>query len=115
MVIAMPAKNAFSRLLSLPSDAVLRFMRARRRRKQVLSMAHWSDAQLADIGVRRSDINRALTLPFGDDPTDRLAEWRSEANEARRAQYREARETLREIEARRVRRSVAVAGRLAEG
>jgi uncharacterized protein YjiS (DUF1127 family) len=44
-------------------------IRARRSRKAVMSMREFDDAQLADMGLRRSDVDTALDLPFSVDPS----------------------------------------------
>lgn len=44
-------------------------VRASRSRKQVVYMRDFDDAQLADIGLRRSDVENALQMPFATDPS----------------------------------------------
>jgi uncharacterized protein YjiS (DUF1127 family) len=86
----MSLESSFVEIFADALAAFRRLAAAYRSRRQVMQLEEWSDAQLADIGLHRSDINRALALPMSDDPTARLAEWRRESTEARRAQYREA-------------------------
>lgn len=42
-------------------------------RRQVRDLAQWDDRALKDIGLTRSDIAGALSLPLRDDPTLHLA------------------------------------------
>lgn len=46
--------------------------RAWRSRKAIMDMRDFDDAQLADIGLKRSDINMALDLPLSVDPSHHL-------------------------------------------
>jgi uncharacterized protein YjiS (DUF1127 family) len=46
-----------------------RFMTARQSRKLVMDMRDFDDAQLADIGLKRSDVECALQLPYSADPS----------------------------------------------
>ena len=42
-------------------------------RRHVTQLKDWSDEQLKDIGLTRSDVRRALALPFYQDPTSLLS------------------------------------------
>jgi uncharacterized protein YjiS (DUF1127 family) len=46
-----------------------RLVAAWRSRKLVMDMRDFDDAQLADIGLKRSDVERALQLPVSADPS----------------------------------------------
>jgi uncharacterized protein YjiS (DUF1127 family) len=50
-------------------QGLVRMLRARRGRKLVAHMRDFDDAQLADIGLRRSDVDYALQLPLSADPS----------------------------------------------
>jgi hypothetical protein len=43
-----------------------------RSRRVVMDMREFDDAQLADIGLQRRDVNTALELPFTVDPSHYL-------------------------------------------
>lgn len=60
--------NAWRALLGWPAS----FSRAWRGRKLVQDMRDFDDAQLADIGLKRSDVESALLLPFTADPSMHL-------------------------------------------
>jgi uncharacterized protein YjiS (DUF1127 family) len=49
---------------------------AARSRKHVVYMRDFDDAQLADIGLKRSDVENALQLPFAADPSLYLVRMR---------------------------------------
>jgi uncharacterized protein YjiS (DUF1127 family) len=49
--------------------SVRRVMTARHGRKLVTDMRDFDDAQLADIGLKRSDVESALRLPYSADPS----------------------------------------------
>jgi uncharacterized protein YjiS (DUF1127 family) len=53
--------SAWQRLANLPN--------AWRGRKLVMDMRDFDDAQLADIGLRRGDVETALQLPLSADPS----------------------------------------------
>ena len=53
-------------------------MRAIVNRRQVNRLGDLSDHQLADIGLKRSDLVVAMRTPFGIDPTVRLSELANE-------------------------------------
>ncbi|WP_306141096.1 DUF1127 domain-containing protein [Roseibium sp. MMSF_3412] len=63
---------------SIPFVALLGQMAARawrvfNNRRHVTELTHWSDEQLKDIGLTRSDVRRALAQPFYRDPTSVLS------------------------------------------
>ena len=51
---------------------VASFLRAWKNRRAFYQLGEMSDAELADIGLTRSDLNVAIDLPFGSDPTAHL-------------------------------------------
>ena len=50
-------------------DALENFFRAMRNRREIYRLGTMSDVELADIGLRRTDLHVALRSPFGVDPT----------------------------------------------
>lgn len=42
-------------------------------RRQAYDLSHWGDRELKDIGLTRSDLTGALSLPLREDPTLHLA------------------------------------------
>lgn len=48
------------------------FYRAWKNRRAFYRLGEMSDAELADIGLTRSDLHVAIDVPFGSDPTMRL-------------------------------------------
>ncbi len=52
--------------------AVANFYRAWKNRRAFYRLGEMSDAELADIGLTRSDLHVAIDVPFGSDPTVRL-------------------------------------------
>jgi uncharacterized protein YjiS (DUF1127 family) len=50
-------------------NAVSGFWRAWRNRREFMKLGDMSDAELADIGLVRTDLHAAVGLPFGMDPT----------------------------------------------
>lgn len=65
-------------IASIPFVALFGQMAARawrvfKNRRHVTELAYWSDEQLKDIGLTRSDVRRALALPFYRDPTSLLS------------------------------------------
>lgn len=58
---AVRAVNAFSG-----------FFRTWKNRREFMHLGQMTDAELADIGLRRADLHAAVGLPFGADPTARL-------------------------------------------
>ena len=55
-----------------------RFKQGLRNRRDARMLAGFDQATLADIGLRRSDINDALSVPFWKDPTPLLRERATE-------------------------------------
>jgi uncharacterized protein YjiS (DUF1127 family) len=53
-------------------NQVGRFLRAWKNRREIYRLGDMSDAQLADIGLVRSDLHVAWQTPVGLDPTARL-------------------------------------------
>lgn len=67
-------------------NLLLRAYKAYRNRREIYHLGDMSDTELADIGLRRTDLHVAYSTPFGIDPTERLgiiAEARSEESLAR--------------------------------
>jgi uncharacterized protein YjiS (DUF1127 family) len=54
------------------ANAVSNFLRAWKNRREFYHLGQMSDAELADIGLTRSDLNVVVDLPFGSDPTVHL-------------------------------------------
>ncbi|OQM75271.1 DUF1127 domain-containing protein [Manganibacter manganicus] len=54
------------------------FYRNWKNRRDFYRLGELSDAELADIGLTRSDLHVAMSGPFGNDPTMRLRELASE-------------------------------------
>lgn len=54
-------------------DAVSQLARAARARSQVKRLLTFSDRELKDIGLRRNDVEAALSLPLHQDPSRKLA------------------------------------------
>jgi uncharacterized protein YjiS (DUF1127 family) len=50
-------------------SGLARLVTVSRSRKQVVYMRDFDDAQLADIGLKRSDVENALQQPFATDPS----------------------------------------------
>lgn len=68
-------------------NAVSGCYRSWKNRREFMRLGEMSDAELADIGLRRSDLHAAVGLPFGVDPTVRLydiVQTRNEEDVARR-------------------------------
>jgi uncharacterized protein YjiS (DUF1127 family) len=66
------------------AETVANFYRAWKNRRAFYRLGEMSDAELADIGLTRSDLHVAIDVPFGRDPTVRLrcmAEDRAETIE----------------------------------
>ncbi|WP_421914335.1 DUF1127 domain-containing protein [Mesorhizobium sp.] len=67
-----------SRITSRPAVAmrvantISNFYRAWKNRRAFYRLGEMSDAELADIGLTRSDLHVAIDVPFGSDPTVRL-------------------------------------------
>lgn len=60
-------------LIARVKDAFLatvrNFVRSVRNRREIYRLGMMSDTELADIGLRRTDLHVALRSPFGVDPT----------------------------------------------
>ena len=54
-------------------QSVVRAWQVFTNRRHVSELKHWSDEQLKDIGLTRSDVRRALAVPFYVDPTTVLS------------------------------------------
>ena len=65
---ARPATNPVSRIVG----AVSNFLRAWKNRREFYHLGQMSDAELADIGLTRSDLSVVVDLPLGSDPTAHL-------------------------------------------
>lgn len=81
-----PARESAGRVLK---NAVLRLftlLRALKNRRAVMRLEDFTDQQLTDIGLSRSDVEWSLRQPWYDDPSTHLARsaWR------RRAAHRDA-------------------------
>jgi uncharacterized protein YjiS (DUF1127 family) len=63
-------------LIARVKDALLaalwNFARSMRNRREIYRLGEMSDVELADIGLRRTDLHVALRSPFGIDPTASL-------------------------------------------
>lgn len=55
------------------ANAVVAFLRAWKNRREFMHLGELTDAQLADIGLVRSDLHAAVGLPLGCDPTVHLS------------------------------------------
>lgn len=55
-----------------------RLWTAWRHRRELLMLVAADDRMLADIGLRRSDLNAALSLPVSEDPSAHLVRARQE-------------------------------------
>ncbi|MBL0370415.1 DUF1127 domain-containing protein [Rhizobium sp. KVB221] len=62
--------------LSAALRTLLSLARAVRGRRAVLNMREFDDAQLADIGLKRSDVEVALLSPLTSDPSRSLVSAR---------------------------------------
>lgn len=63
-------------LLSLGLSAVKgirNLVQVAQNRRQTRDLSHWDDRALKDIGLTRSDLTGALSLPFRQDPSLHLA------------------------------------------
>lgn len=68
-------------------NTVSGYYRSWKNRREFMRLGQMSDAELADIGLRRADLHAAVGLPFGIDPTVRLYDVvraRNEEHVARR-------------------------------
>lgn len=59
--------------------AAARILRTLRHRRQVRELLEFDDRMLADLGISRHDLYRALDLPVLSDPSRLLADVRHEA------------------------------------
>jgi uncharacterized protein YjiS (DUF1127 family) len=59
-------------LMARVRNALWNFVRSIRSRREIGRLGAMSDAELADIGLRRTDLHIALRSPFGVDPTAAL-------------------------------------------
>ncbi len=66
-------------------DAALRFLMAWKNRREVYRLGEFSDTQLADIGLTRSDLYVVIDLPLGRDPTVHLGAIAARHREAEAA------------------------------
>lgn len=73
------------RLLARSVDPVLRFLTAWKNRREVYRLGEFSDTQLADIGLTRSDLHVVVDLPLGRDPTVHLGAIAARHREAEAA------------------------------
>ena len=64
--------TATTPFFALLGQLAARAWRVFNNRRQFAELKHWSDDQLKDIGLTRSDVRRALALPFYADPTSVL-------------------------------------------
>ncbi|WP_157016916.1 DUF1127 domain-containing protein [Mesorhizobium xinjiangense] len=69
--IAMPA-HARPAFATRVFSRVAAFLRSWKNRRAVYRLGEMTDAQLADIGLTRSDLHVAWLVPFGEDPTATL-------------------------------------------
>jgi uncharacterized protein YjiS (DUF1127 family) len=53
-------------------NSIAAFFRAWKNRRAFYCLGDLSDAELADIGLTRSDLHVAIDIPFGGDPTVKL-------------------------------------------
>jgi len=61
--------TASTPLFALFGQMIARAWRVFNNRRQFTELKDWSDDQLKDIGLTRSDVRRALAQPFYADPT----------------------------------------------
>ena len=53
-------------------DALSSLYRTWKNRRAFIRLTELSDAELADIGLARADLDAAVGVPLGGDPTERL-------------------------------------------
>lgn len=58
--------------------SLVRLWRAHRHRREVAQLRRIDDHLLADIGLTRQDVEAALSVPLGQDPSHRLIRARNE-------------------------------------
>lgn len=61
--------TASTPFVALLGQMIARAWRVFNNRRQFAELKDWSDEQLKDIGLTRSDVRRALAQPFYADPT----------------------------------------------
>jgi len=61
--------TASTPVFALFGQMIARAWRVYTNRRQFAELKDWSDEQLKDIGLTRSDVRRALAQPFYADPT----------------------------------------------
>jgi len=64
--------TASTPFFALAGQMVARAWRVFDNRRKFTELKYWSDEQLKDIGLTRSDVRRALARPFYTDPTSLL-------------------------------------------
>ena len=62
-------------LLATVIHAVARAWNVIQNRRETMKLFALSDSQLADIGLSRADVHRALQLPLFSDPSPTLNDW----------------------------------------
>ena len=70
---------------------IVTYLRAIRNRREIYRLGAMTDAELADIGLTRTDLHVAVRTPFGIDPTaclGSLAAGRANEREAAARQVR---------------------------
>lgn len=60
-------------IIALLGQTVARAWRLFNNRRQFAELKTWSDDQLKDVGLTRSDVRQAMALPFYVDPTSLLS------------------------------------------
>lgn len=75
---ARPGKAARTALTARPMRLAADFYRAWKNRRAFYRLGELSDAELADIGLTRSDLHVAVAAPFASDPTVRLRDMTAE-------------------------------------
>lgn len=70
---------ALSEALGRVRRAAARILRSLRHRREVRELLKFDDRMLADIGISRLDLHRALDTPPLDDPSRLLADIQREA------------------------------------
>lgn len=60
------------------TEVVRMFFRLLKNRRQVGQLTRLSDHALADIGLMRTDLEVALSAPFGSDPSVKLSDFARE-------------------------------------
>jgi len=78
----------FLRSISALKSALARGYQARQSRLTIERLLTYDDRMLDDMGVTRSDIELALTVPINQDPAVELAAIRTERRQASRRSVR---------------------------